>query len=970
MNEAAARRRVESFRRRHGDPHFDLACHAALPLALSPDLLYRVWANFQRDSTGAPLGIPWVAVADLLLSPLCQEVGDELYEMDEAVRSVLLDHLGTDDRFGPSRLRQIAAFLDLYIEQQLSSDDVDVRDFAQAQHWVALAYTAPSAAASELAHAFAVVPLSDRSEVVRIASVVEALAAPLGSFPTLLTYARAAESVALGRDHPAIQMLQSLAGPGDEVEVAGVSIAVPSPPSPVRGEGTQGPPGGVRVRAADPQRLGVHRAIRVAGAPDGALPEYVPRDIDAEVRARVAAAARQGGFVILVGGSAVGKTRCALEAVKAVLPDWWLVQPVGPDEVVALAQAPPLRTVVWLDELQRYLDGEQGLTAAVVQALLAAPGPVVIIGTLWPAFYAAYATASGADGDDLHARPREVLRLAAVVRVGQAFSPVEQDRARAVAAHDPQVRAALEAGYGLTQSMTAAPQLIARWHDARAIHPYAWAVLTAALDVARLGGQAPLSANLLRAAAPGYLTARQRAEAPEHWFDAAMAYATSRLAGAAALLTPIPGDVGEPTTYAVADYLTQQAASERRDAPVPASTWDAIVSCVKDPADAARLADSARSRQLLDYAVSLYRYAASAGNRAAARQLAVLESGCHAIVWAEPDRLRTLIQDWLEEEGLNPRLIWGNSEMASFALSETSQELIIARFRARYPEALFKVIPPGLPDYLLDHITVTGQGGQSLTMRDVPLQLTLRELAESAARLHPAADSTVTREARTAHVRGAGFDRRVALNAGLWESNVQSGYDIDIDSIKFGVIRVIFMGASARQSREDARLAGQLWQIRNTKFPRHMRLVGEFPHARFEDIPHIMDLKPDIIHLACHGNEDILIFEDENGDPRYVSAELFADRLAASRRRNSSVRISGIVLNGCAGDAIAPLLLRAARTVVALHQEVSDVIADSFTARFYEQLSRVSDIALAASRAAREVGPEASVIILPPFGGD
>jgi hypothetical protein len=39
---------------------------------------------------------------------------------------------------------------------------------------------------------------------------------------------------------------------------------------------------------------------------------------------------------------------------------------------------------VWLDELQRYLDGKHGLTAAVVRTLLNAPHPAVIIGTLWP----------------------------------------------------------------------------------------------------------------------------------------------------------------------------------------------------------------------------------------------------------------------------------------------------------------------------------------------------------------------------------------------------------------------------------------------------------------------------------------------------------------------------------------------------------------------------------------------------------
>lgn len=40
------------------------------------------------------------------------------------------------------------------------------------------------------------------------------------------------------------------------------------------------------------------------------------------------------------------------------------------------------------------------------------------------------------------------------------------------------------AGSGLTQTLAAAPQLVTRWENARVAAPYAWAVLTAALDTA------------------------------------------------------------------------------------------------------------------------------------------------------------------------------------------------------------------------------------------------------------------------------------------------------------------------------------------------------------------------------------------------------------------------------------------------------------------------------------------------------
>ncbi len=371
-------------------------------------------------------------------------------------------------------------------------------------------------------------------------------------------------------------------------KLAGLGIGPPSSP----GEAGRGPPGGIPVSEADPRRLGVHAAISVPGVPDEVPPEYVPRDVDAAesgVRAKVAAAAARGGFMLLVGGSSVGKTRCAEEAVKALLPEWWLVHPAGPGEVAALARAPSPRMVVWLDELQDYLDGEHGLTGTVMRALL--NYQAVVIGTLWPDRYAAYITMPASGGADPRAREREVLDLAEVIRIGPEFSPAEGDRARAAAARDPRLQVALEsAGYGLTQTLAAAPQLVARWEDAQTAAPYGWAVLTAAPDVARLGARAPLSAEFLRAAAVDYCTSSQQAEAPGEWFERALGYATEKLHGAAAALSPAGAGMGQIAGYTAADYLIQHADRERRHARVPASTWDAALSHIRDLDDTARLA--------------------------------------------------------------------------------------------------------------------------------------------------------------------------------------------------------------------------------------------------------------------------------------------------------------------------------------------------------------------------------------------
>ena len=43
----------------------------------------------------------------------------------------------------------------------------------------------------------------------------------------------------------------------------------------------------------------------------------MPRDLDADLRTAITAADRNGGFVLLVGGSSMGNTRALFEAVRA-----------------------------------------------------------------------------------------------------------------------------------------------------------------------------------------------------------------------------------------------------------------------------------------------------------------------------------------------------------------------------------------------------------------------------------------------------------------------------------------------------------------------------------------------------------------------------------------------------------------------------------------------------------------------------
>jgi tetratricopeptide (TPR) repeat protein len=362
------------------------------------------------------------------------------------------------------------------------------------------------------------------------------------------------------------------------------------------------PTGAVRVREARPRLLGVHASIQVAGVA-GELPTYVPRDVDADLRTAINAAADRGGLVLLVGDSSVGKTRTLFEAVRADLAEWWLLHPNPADsgwvDIVADARTP--RIVVWLDELQIYLDSPSPLSIGVVRDLLGAG--IAMVGTLWPHEYHARRLRPVPGEPDPYANDRSVLGLAQVIDVPSAFSVAERRRAEEYAA-DGRVRVALDSSDGFTQVLAAGPELVRRWENAS--DHYSNAVITAALDACRMGAYAPLSRGLLAAAAPAYLTSAQQAIAPTDWLDQAIAYATTQLHGAASVLVPVAEDLGRVAGYTVADYLRQHSRRTRRTVQLPDQAWRALVEH-HHPDDCKRLINNALRRGRYAAAEDFYR---------------------------------------------------------------------------------------------------------------------------------------------------------------------------------------------------------------------------------------------------------------------------------------------------------------------------------------------------------------------------
>ncbi|MEQ8464418.1 AAA-like domain-containing protein [Coleofasciculus sp. E1-EBD-02] len=216
--------RIVGFAKQFGEAHLNLACHAAFPLVLTPDLLYQIWATFIPET-------PWAAVARLLLSRLCRQVGYEMYEMDIPVRNLLLREL--QEQFGKQRLEELGAFLIDYVAQQLTEDDPATQDLREAQEWTALAYTQPAEAGRKLAEVLSECvkrEKRDMAEVLRLTSLVETYAEPLEEFgfKPLLLYSQAMKSFILDDIASAKAQFDKVLEDSSQEEIIGIQLPIPS----------------------------------------------------------------------------------------------------------------------------------------------------------------------------------------------------------------------------------------------------------------------------------------------------------------------------------------------------------------------------------------------------------------------------------------------------------------------------------------------------------------------------------------------------------------------------------------------------------------------------------------------------------------------------------------------------------------------------------------------------------------------
>ena len=216
-------RRVISFAQHYGEPHTRLAMHAALPLGLTPELLHLIRVNFAID-------VPWIAEADLLLSPFCKEKGKGLYEMEQHIREILLSELKNDKKFGAERVRKVAKFLLEYVRRWLEKEDnAEMREFLTVQKWTGLAYADSQEAVRQLALELKKgLEEKDQKKIIEIARVTQLLITPLIFEDKFLLYVAGVEKWTAGDKNGAFHLFDVI-GPRDRpVNIGGVFLPAPN----------------------------------------------------------------------------------------------------------------------------------------------------------------------------------------------------------------------------------------------------------------------------------------------------------------------------------------------------------------------------------------------------------------------------------------------------------------------------------------------------------------------------------------------------------------------------------------------------------------------------------------------------------------------------------------------------------------------------------------------------------------------
>jgi hypothetical protein len=403
------------------------------------------------------------------------------------------------------------------------------------------------------------------------------------------------------------------------------------------------------ITEIDPTQIGVDPAATQTLL-GGTVPEYVGRDVDAELRGKIEAALTDDRWMlVVVGASKVGKSRTLFEGLCAcsVAERLQLVAPVHGDALRSLldpGQPMPTRpeyAVLWLDDLEPFLS--QGVTLQTLQEWQSRrPGWIVA------ATYGGKGSelvAEAATGGlktlaaDVLQHAREILLESTSSRetdsLGGRLSDADLDAVRR---------------HGLAAYLVAGPALQRKLASKRHALgepecPEGVAVVRAAVDWARCGRTNPISRDTLRALWPDFL--RAGVTPNDDRFAIGLDWALRPVAATIALLQDDHGY--QPYDYAVRLVREQPAADPPRSA-----VWTAAVgSATPDEAYAVGVAAYGHSR--LDDAVAAFRCARDSSSTARAAS-AEINVGVVLAKLGRPQEALAAYQRVIDDYGDDPSL--------------------------------------------------------------------------------------------------------------------------------------------------------------------------------------------------------------------------------------------------------------------------------------------------------------------------
>jgi hypothetical protein len=355
---------------------------------------------------------------------------------------------------------------------------------------------------------------------------------------------------------------------------------------------------------------------------------------------------------VVRGEPVAGTSRAAWEAVADVLAEWPLEYPRTAAALAERLEAGiPAGTVLWLGELGRHADADDGAAALDRLGNLLEEDGYLVVATIWPWQWDAYIAAVGAGrgaGDPAWLAGRMLTGLEELsLYIPSSINPhlgggyldvparfTAGELAEAAGSGDP-VLAAAAAAAGpdgqVTQYLAGVPGLLRRYASPGG-DPRGQAVLTAAIDATRLGHAGPLPASLLEQAAAGLLPGTPPAAGREDAAETGLAWACAGEDRGVAGLAAVPA--GEGAGYRLAGALDQHGRRARQDQAGAAALWQALIAHAASAGtgllDTTRLGQAARDRGLYQYAAALWTGAVSRGSAdAAARLVSLLHETGH-----------------------------------------------------------------------------------------------------------------------------------------------------------------------------------------------------------------------------------------------------------------------------------------------------------------------------------------------------